>query len=493
MRVILLTGKLMEKKVKKIASKYGYDVFVAPVDVALFAKPEMVNLEKKYDLLILPGEMKNADEFEKATGIKTVLGTKNIEDLDLLLSNLKKIEKKLSKQKPACELIRDELKRGTEIILRKVEEKEYIEKKVDYRKNIFIGNIPVGVDFPIRVIAEIVNVDKLSSDQILNRARYFKENGADIIDLGFSEENPEKVEETINLLRTHNFAPLSIDTKEPENIECAINSGIDLILSFDGELLRKFKNVEIPSVVIPSHSDLPEDIEARVGMLCRNIELAKKRNFRFIIADPILNPINMGFVDSILAYKKIYERHAIPTMMGVGNVVELIDADSIGVNAVLCGIASECGVCLVLTPEHSDKAKGSVRELSLASKMMFLSRVRRSPPKDLGMDLLVVKEKRIKKLDVEIKGKVIKAEKKDGYIPDKKGFFKIFVKDDKIICVHYSKSTTPIIIEGKEAKEICDTIVRLGLVSNIEHAMYIGRELSKAEFALRYGKSYIQD
>jgi len=54
----------------------------------------------------------------------------------------------------------------------------------------------------------------------------------------------------------------------------------------------------------------------------------------------------------------------------------------------------ELGVGVLFTPEHSDKAMGSVKELKIAAQMMQLARYRKSPPKDLGIDLLVLKERR---------------------------------------------------------------------------------------------------
>jgi len=49
------------------------------------------------------------------------------------------------------------------------------------------------------------------------------------------------------------------------------------------------------------------------------------------------------------------------------------------------------------------------------------------------------------------------------------------------------------VIRGKTAEEICDEIIERGLISDIEHAAYVGRELQKAEIALRTGRSYLQE
>ncbi|MHC1600732.1 MAG: DUF4346 domain-containing protein [Candidatus Nezhaarchaeales archaeon] len=38
-----------------------------------------------------------------------------------------------------------------------------------------------------------------------------------------------------------------------------------------------------------------------------------------------------------------------------------------------------------------------------------------------------------------------------------------------------------------------DELIRRGLITTLDHAAYIGKELYKAELALRIGKSYVQD
>jgi dihydropteroate synthase len=82
-----------------------------------------------------------------------------------------------------------------------------------------------------------------------------------------------------------------------------------------------------------------------------------------------------------------------PLFFGAGNVVELMDADSPGINALLAGMAHELGASIIFTSEHSDKTKGSIAEMRRATEMMALLEGR-PYPKDLGIDLLLIKEKR---------------------------------------------------------------------------------------------------
>jgi len=48
-------------------------------------------------------------------------------------------------------------------------------------------------------------------------------------------------------------------------------------------------------------------------------------------------------------------------------------------------------------------------------------------------------------------------------------------------------------LKGKTAESIYVEIMELGLVTRLDHAAYLGRELAKAEVALRTGKEYVQD
>jgi dihydropteroate synthase-like protein len=186
-----------------------------------------------------------------------------------------------------------------------------------------------------------------------------------------------------------------------------------------------------------------------------------------------------------------------PLFFGVGNVTELIDADSIGVNAMLSGIAMELGASILFTPEFSSKAYGSVSELKTASMMMMLAKERGSAPKDLGIDMLSIKEKRRREFGL-LPENATEAKGNEKWHLDPAGCFKIGITEDeyisgkilpgKIVVKHNDNS-----IAGTTAKEVLDTIISLGLVSRLDHAGYLGRELMKAELALKFKRSYSQD
>jgi len=48
-------------------------------------------------------------------------------------------------------------------------------------------------------------------------------------------------------------------------------------------------------------------------------------------------------------------------------------------------------------------------------------------------------------------------------------------------------------IYGREAKEICHAVIKRKLLSEQMHAAYLGRELEKAEIALKNNLDYVQD
>ncbi|MFZ0442725.1 MAG: DUF4346 domain-containing protein, partial [Methanobacterium sp.] len=201
-----------------------------------------------------------------------------------------------------------------------------------------------------------------------------------------------------------------------------------------------------------------------------------------------------SMVDSIMACHKFKEKNREPIFFGVGNVTELLDADSIGVNALLGGIAMELGASVLFTPEESGKTIGSVKELSISSDMMFLAKNRGSIPKDLGINLVLFKDKRkIDGIVEDVDVPVVEAEEDYKFQQDPAGSFKIVVDGGHIKAVHYINMVPQVVVKGETAKAVYDEIIRRGLISRIEHATYLGSELEKAEIASKTGKNYVQD
>jgi dihydropteroate synthase-like protein len=254
---------------------------------------------------------------------------------------------------------------------------------------------------------------------------------------------------------------------------------VDLVLSLDGKNLplvgKAVACAGVPAVVIPGR-----------GSLMENIRIAQTMGIK-VIADPVLNPPLQGLSTSLtdyLVFKLTYP--GMPLFFGAGNVTELLDADSPGANGLLAALASELGASILFTPEYSDKAKGCVRELRCAAEMMALAKERRTPPKDLGVDLLILKEKRRRPAEPEISCQ--EPEKDHPYRMDPAGSFRIGLSGGRIL-VQGEK----ICLAGTSAKDLLNTLISRGAVTLLDHAGYLGRELAKAELALLLNRSYSQD
>ncbi len=98
---------------------------------------------------------------------------------------------------------------------------------------------------------------------------------------------------------------------------------------------------------------------------------------------------------------------------------------------------------------------------------------------------------------VEIK-KVLQIEAKEPakLVLDPSGFFIIYPKKEeiKIYLEHYKNDgTLNQVIHGADPVLIASTAVEQGLVSRLDHAAYLGRELEKAHLSMCYGFPYTQD
>jgi tetrahydromethanopterin S-methyltransferase subunit A len=78
---------------------------------------------------------------------------------------------------------------------------------------------------------------------------------------------------------------------------------------------------------------------------------------------------------------------------------------------------------------------------------------------------------------------------------DKAGRFKISLEEQSIAVEHLNGKEDRLlrVIEGKTARDVCLALIRNGWVSKLDHAAYLGRELARAELALRSGRPFTQD
>ncbi|MGB9806676.1 MAG: thymidylate synthase [Thermoproteota archaeon] len=85
--------------------------------------------------------------------------------------------------------------------------------------------------------------------------------------------------------------------------------------------------------------------------------------------------------------------------------------------------------------------------------------------------------------------------KKMEFNEDPRGFFVIKVKSNEIVVEHRLKDgrKTKYEFRGNSAEELYRRILNENLVSRLDHAAYLGKELARAEIALRERKPYVQD
>ncbi len=516
MRVLLVTGQLAEQTVRQNGKSADVrtEVLTLKGTVAALFSPRGIAAElkdaplkiKDFDVILVPGLVRGDTKIIAETvGVPTFKGPRYAADLQTVLESLNTV--KLSTVTPASDLLKEKLQQKALLELEKVEKKR--ESLLKNPGDILIKDLPVGKDFPMRVLAEIVDAPLLPIEEVQRLAKHYVSVGGDLIDVGMvsGESKPRDVGRLVKAVKKVVDVPLSIDTLDPKEIRAGVEAGVNLVLSADAgnlEAVAPFvKNVHV--VVIPTNQRegyFPKDAQERVRFLEEIIAEAKKLGVTKILADLILEPSNV--LESMIAYRDFAKRNPeIPLFVGVSNVTELMDADSVGINALLARMSSEINASLLLATEKSDKAKGTIREEAIAAKMMFLAERRGSVPKDLGIDLLLLKDKRNREEPydrllekgtpiISTRGEAIQTES------DSKGLFRIILDrtEETIVALHYASpnANKPAhILKGKTAENILAKVAEMQLFSRLDHAGYLGSELAKAEIALRTGKEYIQD
>jgi len=516
MRILLATGRKAEWMVRDAVKDINADVnggsdsalqcecevLTQDLDIAAFSTPGSLRRAlvthtqhgngNKYDLILVSGLCK-ADFSHLERELKTPirLGPRNAYDIAETLKIADRIE--FSARIPADVLLRMKREEDAKQLLQVLEGRA----KGKFR----LRGVKIGGGTRMKVCAELVDATLMDDADIQHRMGYFIECGADIVDIGVHiGANPEDVRRAVRAARS--FAPelpISIDTMEPELILAGIESGADMVLSLNSANISAVGDAiarnDIVAVVVP---DTNTNTGLKLSTLFTNINTAREMGIKRVIADPVLDAVGYGIGESLHRYYlfRLLDK-CTPLFFGAGNVTELMDADSVGVNALLAGIASDIGADILFTPEYSAKAKGSVKELRVASEMMMLSKARNSTPKDLGLDLLIMKEKRSKpvlRIDADADVEVIEAKSAKKWRLDPAGSFEIGICEvggrRKIYAKHLPSG---IQIVGLNAKEVMDTILRLKKVSLLEHASYLSRELMKAELALYLNRGYEQD
>jgi dihydropteroate synthase-like protein len=322
----------------------------------------------------------------------------------------------------------------------------------------------------IQVFAEINNVPHLDRERIVAAAGYYRDAGADVIDLGLSldrnwlEDGPDVIRE----LKSRGFA-LSIDTLDPDEILMADAAGVDYVLSLNGQNRHVAQQLRATPVLIP---DTPDDLDSLDASIAHLRELGKP-----FLVDPIIEPIGSGFAASLGRYLETRRRHPDAEMlMGIGNMTELTEADTTGVTAVLLGFCQELGIRNVLTTEVIHWARGAVREAVLAAQLMHFAEQEGTPPKHVDGRLLTIKDEDFRPY-TEAELRELHASITDPNV-------RIFTDADWIYAFNAEH-----FVKGTDINQIFE---ELG-VDEHTHAFYLGKELMKAAIARGLRKNYRQE
>jgi dihydropteroate synthase-like protein len=324
----------------------------------------------------------------------------------------------------------------------------------------------------IEILAEINNAPRLAREAIRKEAERYRASGADVIDIGCTPGRPfPELGDVVRELVAAGMR-VSVDTFDAVEIRTAVRAGAGLVLSVNGsnlDIVREFAASHTRWVAVPDLGGTIDTLEPTVAKL-------EALGVPYLI-DPILEPIGMGFMASLERYAHVRRRWpGVEMLMGIGNLTELTAADSTGVNALLIAICQELGVRAVLTTEVIPWARGAVREVDVARRLMHHAITKRTIPKGVDDRLVTVKDPAVLTYS-EAELRALQAAITD---PN----YRIFADQDGITVFNNQR-----FVRGTDIQDI---FAKLG-VDEPNHAFYLGKELAKASLAVALGKTYRQE
>ena len=430
-QILFLTGKLAQKRLQRVLHamqpvEFGYEVRNIGVSVAALMTAQMLGRRLQdvqgVDRIIVPGLCQgDLEALGEGLGIPVQRGPVDVKDLP-----------------------------------------------------VFFGRAaqPVSLDdYRMGIFAEIVEAPQLSVEGILARAAGYKRDGADVIDIGCLPDTPfPHLEEAVQALHEAGYL-VSVDSLDDAELLRGANAGADYLLSLhEGSAWITQETAATPVLIPAQHTDM--------SSLYRLIEHFMEHDKPFI-ADSILDPVHFGFTESIMRYHALRERYPdIEILMGTGNLTELTEADTGGINALLCGIISELDINHVLATEVSPHACSVVRELDRARRIMYAAKQDEGLPKGIDHGLLIGHERKpfpynldeVRELAEQITDPSYRVE----ITPEG---IHVFNRDG--------------LVTGQDPYQLFPALQPLQ--DDAPHAFYMGMELAKAEIALKLGKRYVQD
>jgi dihydropteroate synthase-like protein len=320
------------------------------------------------------------------------------------------------------------------------------------------------------IFAEIVDAPRLDLDGIAARAREYRRQGADVIDIGCLPDTPfPHLEDAVRRLKDDGYR-VSVDSMRNDELLRGGRAGADYLMSLNADTLWIADEVPSTPILVAREPGEPASLDAAIEALT-----ARGRAF---LADPILDPIPFGLAASIARYVRLRERYPdIAIMMGIGNVTELTEADTSGINAVLLGMAAELRVSAVLTTSVSLHARRALREADVARRVMHAARDAQVLPKGISTDLATVHAKRPFPYSAEEIDEFARAVRDPN--------FRVQISADGIHV--YNRDG------HRRGDDPFALYPHLNLEADAGHAFYMGVQLARAEIAWRLGKRFDQD
>ena len=324
--------------------------------------------------------------------------------------------------------------------------------------------------YETEIFAEIVDAPRLDLDGIAARARDYAKQGADVIDIGCLPETPfPHLEDAVRLLKEQGYR-VSVDSMLTDELVRGGRAGADYLMSLNVDTLWVLDEVASTPILVAREPGDMASLDAAIDVL-------RKRG-RSFLADPILDPIPFGLAASIARYVALRERYPdVAIMMGIGNVTELTEADTSGINAVLLGMAAELRVAAVLTTSVSLHARRAVREADVARRVMHAAREAQVLPKGISGDLSALHAKRPFPYSAAEIDEFAQAVRDPN--------FRVQVAADGIHVYNRDGHQT--------AGDPFALYPALKVESDGGHAFYMGVQLARAEIAWQLGKRFDQD
>ena len=328
--------------------------------------------------------------------------------------------------------------------------------------------------YDIEVIAEINHANRFSQKNLLAEATRLRLLGADVIDVGCTPgESWVGIAAAISMLVQEGIR-VSVDSFEPGEVAAATRAGASLVLSVNSRNVEAAGDWGCEVVVVP---DEPSTLKHFDETIERLDSLAVP--FRL---DPILEPIGFGFAASLGRYLEIRKRYPeSEIMMGVGNLTELTDVDSAGVNTLLLGFCQETGIRSVLTTEVIHWAQSSVRECDLARRLVYHAVVNKTLPKHVEPRLITLRSGKQQVHGDEAIEQLASA------IRDPN--FRVFAERGEVHLVGKNLH-----LSARDPFQLFYRLAEHGRGDvDSNHAFYLGYEMAKAMTALTLEKDYRQD